>query len=141
MMTSFLSRSFRRTLHTQQEGKIVKNISAGQNLEVGPGLGRAIFRTFDDFTFNLLSFSFSQVKDQTWDILQEEGAIIEEAADDDIETDDEGGPQSFDEKVLGERVAMHVAAHSALAHSIMLDGGTDTRLGPASTDSDVEISK
>ncbi|KJA17616.1 hypothetical protein HYPSUDRAFT_46248 [Hypholoma sublateritium FD-334 SS-4] len=113
MMTSFLSRSFRRTLHTQQEGKIVKNISAGQNLEV---------------------------KDRTWDILREEGAIIEEAVDDDDdETDDEGGPQSFDEKVLGEKVAMHVTAHSALAHGTVLDGGTDARLGPASTDSDVEI--
>ena len=33
-MTSFLSRSFRRTLHAQHEGNIVKNISAGQNLEV-----------------------------------------------------------------------------------------------------------
>lgn len=36
MMSTFLSRSFRRTLHAQQEGKIIKNISAGQNLEVGP---------------------------------------------------------------------------------------------------------
>ncbi|KAF8958169.1 hypothetical protein BDZ97DRAFT_1842909 [Flammula alnicola] len=82
MMTSFLSRSFRRTLHSQQEGKIIKNISAGQNLEV---------------------------KDRTWDILREEGAVIEEAAEDDDGTEEEGGPQSFDEKVLGEKVTLQVA--------------------------------
>ncbi|KDR79882.1 hypothetical protein GALMADRAFT_61975 [Galerina marginata CBS 339.88] len=84
MMTSFLSRSFRRTLHIQQEGKIIKNISAGQNLEV---------------------------KDRTWDVLREEGAIIEEEAeeDDDDDTEEEGGPQSFDEKVvLAEQVALHL---------------------------------
>ena len=40
------------------------------------------------------------MKDQTWDILREQGAIIEEAADDDDDTEEEGEPQSFDEKVL-----------------------------------------
>lgn len=93
------------------------------------------------FTFNLLSFSSSQVKDRTWDILREEGAIIEEAAEDDDETDDEGGPQSFDEKALEEKVAMHVAAHSALTHGVLLDGGTAAGLGPVSTDLNVENSR
>ncbi|KIM35684.1 hypothetical protein M413DRAFT_326838 [Hebeloma cylindrosporum] len=76
MMASFLSRSFRRTLHGQHEGKLIKNISAGQNLEV---------------------------KDRTWDVLREQGAMIEEAADDDdgdSNTEEEGEPRSFDEKVL-----------------------------------------
>ncbi|KAF8155687.1 hypothetical protein B0H34DRAFT_714373 [Crassisporium funariophilum] len=85
-MTSFLSRSFRRTLHARQEGKIIKNISAGQNLEV---------------------------KDRTWDILREEDAIIEEALedDDDEDTEEEGGPQSFDEKqALAEKVTAHVSS-------------------------------
>ncbi|KAJ3492453.1 hypothetical protein NLJ89_g11233 [Agrocybe chaxingu] len=85
MMTSFLSQSFRRTLHAQHEGKIIKNISAGQNLEV---------------------------KDRTWGILREEGAIIEEAAedDDDEESEEEdGGPQSFDEKKVPPQVlSVHV---------------------------------
>ncbi|PPQ88786.1 hypothetical protein CVT25_010472 [Psilocybe cyanescens] len=82
MMSSFLSRSFRRTLHIQQEGKIVKNISAGQNLEV---------------------------KDRTWDILREEGALIEEEAEDDDGSEEDGVPQSFDEKkVLAKQVAMHL---------------------------------
>ena len=34
MITPFLSHSLRRLLHAEQEGKILKNISAGQNLEV-----------------------------------------------------------------------------------------------------------
>ncbi|KAF9479756.1 hypothetical protein BDN70DRAFT_906111 [Pholiota conissans] len=105
MMSSFLSRSFRRTLHAQQEGKIVKNISAGQNLEV---------------------------KDRTWDILREEGAIIEEAADDDEDgTEEDGGPRSFDEKVLEEKAAVHLVA-SDITH--FADGDivktAQNRLGP-----------
>ena len=40
-MASFLVRSFRRTQHALLEGKIVKNISVGQNLEV----------TFPPFSF------------------------------------------------------------------------------------------
>lgn len=33
-MTSFLVRSFRRMLHARHEGKIIKNLSTGQNLAV-----------------------------------------------------------------------------------------------------------
>lgn len=33
-MSSFLTRSFRRTLHASHEGQIIKAISSGQNLEV-----------------------------------------------------------------------------------------------------------
>ncbi|KAF8064149.1 hypothetical protein FPV67DRAFT_1503662 [Lyophyllum atratum] len=55
LVSSFLARSFRRTLHARHEGKIVKTISAGQNLEV---------------------------KDRAWLILREEGMVIEEPADD-----------------------------------------------------------
>ncbi|PPQ74920.1 hypothetical protein CVT26_011356 [Gymnopilus dilepis] len=84
LMTSFLARSFRRTLHIQYESKIIKNISAGQNLEV---------------------------KDRTWDVLREEGAILEEelVEDDDDDTEDEAGPRSFDEKAaLSNHVAMQI---------------------------------
>ncbi|KAJ7097878.1 hypothetical protein B0H15DRAFT_945449 [Mycena belliarum] len=56
VMSSFLARSFRRTVHARQEGRIVKALAAGQNLEV---------------------------KDQTWLILREEGMVVEEALDDD----------------------------------------------------------
>ncbi|KAF5384226.1 hypothetical protein D9615_003441 [Tricholomella constricta] len=55
LMSSFLARSFRRTLHARHEAKIVKTISAGQNLEV---------------------------KDRTWLILREEGMVIEEPVED-----------------------------------------------------------
>ncbi|KIL67469.1 hypothetical protein M378DRAFT_191514 [Amanita muscaria Koide BX008] len=51
VLSSFLARSFRRTVHLQREGTIVKNISAGQNLEV---------------------------QDRTWHILREEGYDLEE---------------------------------------------------------------
>jgi hypothetical protein len=34
VLSSFLARSLRRTLHARHEGQIVKSISAGQNLEV-----------------------------------------------------------------------------------------------------------
>ncbi|KAG5651341.1 hypothetical protein H0H81_009029 [Sphagnurus paluster] len=79
LMSSFLARTFRRTLHARHEGKIVKNISAGQNLEV---------------------------KDRTWLILREEGMIVEEAAEDD---DPGTEPASFDEKhELLEKVALHL---------------------------------
>ncbi|EGO03997.1 hypothetical protein SERLA73DRAFT_84202 [Serpula lacrymans var. lacrymans S7.3] len=55
VLSSFLARSFRRTLHAHHEGQIVKAMSSGQNLDV---------------------------IDKTWLILREQGAIIEEAADD-----------------------------------------------------------
>ncbi|KAJ6547615.1 hypothetical protein B0H19DRAFT_1075416 [Mycena capillaripes] len=61
VMSSFLARSFRRTVHARQEGRIVKAISAGQNLDV---------------------------KDRTWLILREEGMVVEEALDDDGEGGD-----------------------------------------------------
>ncbi|THV05369.1 hypothetical protein K435DRAFT_961137 [Dendrothele bispora CBS 962.96] len=54
LMSSFLTRSFRRTLHQRHEAQIVKPMTAGQNLEV---------------------------KDRTWLILREEGMIVEEAID------------------------------------------------------------
>ncbi|KAJ7219323.1 hypothetical protein GGX14DRAFT_591509 [Mycena pura] len=55
LMSSFMARSFRRTVHARQEGRIVKAISAGQNLDV---------------------------RERTWLILREEGMIIEEDPDD-----------------------------------------------------------
>lgn len=59
-VSSSLSRSLRRLLHSQHEGMIVKNLSAGQNLEVA---------------------------DRTWEIIRGEGAIIEEALENDIDQD------------------------------------------------------
>lgn len=70
LLQDFLSRSFRRTLHSQHEGQLVKAISASQNL---------------------------QVTDETWLILREQGAIVEEAADD--ENGEEG------EKVISEKLS------------------------------------
>lgn len=68
-MSSFLARSFRRTLHIHHEGRIVKAIASGQNLEV---------------------------VERTHLILREEGAVIEEAIDDDDE--DGGNEKDLNEK-------------------------------------------
>lgn len=125
MMASFLSRSFRRTLHEQQEGKIIKSISAGQNLEVSFQFKSCLsprspcssiysfFYLFSDSDSDSDLRSALQVKYRTWDILREEGAIIEEEKEDDDDNDEseeeDGGPQSFDEKqMLAEQVAMHL---------------------------------
>ncbi|KAF7983156.1 hypothetical protein HWV62_23376 [Athelia sp. TMB] len=58
VMSTFLARSFRRTLHAQHEGQIVKAISSGQNL---------------------------QVADEAWLVLREQGAMLEEGEDGDAE--------------------------------------------------------
>lgn len=70
-MASFLSRSFRRTQHAKNEGQIIKAISSGQNVEV---------------------------VEQSYLVIREQGAVIEEAAEeDDIE----------DEKAFSEKVGLH----------------------------------
>ncbi|KAH0578609.1 hypothetical protein H2248_003747 [Termitomyces sp. 'cryptogamus'] len=82
LMSSFLARSFRRTVHARHEGKIVKTLSSGQNLEV---------------------------KDRTWLILREEGAIIEEPLEQGDGGGEATGPESFDEKLInGEKFALHL---------------------------------
>ncbi|KIJ62130.1 hypothetical protein HYDPIDRAFT_189201 [Hydnomerulius pinastri MD-312] len=82
-LTPYLTRSLRRTLHTSHEGQIVKSICAGQNLAA---------------------------LEATWEVLREEGCIVEEAVSDDEDGEEfgefeggkggEGGEgKSFDEKV------------------------------------------
>ncbi|KAH9918038.1 hypothetical protein B0H21DRAFT_847492 [Amylocystis lapponica] len=81
VLSTFLTRSLRRTLHAQHEGQIVKAVSAGENLAVA---------------------------ERTWLVLREQGALVEEADDDDEGVDEsqglgaeaeKGAPASFDEKV------------------------------------------
>ncbi|KAL0959788.1 hypothetical protein HGRIS_011474 [Hohenbuehelia grisea] len=95
-ISSFLTKSFRRTLHTMHEGQIVKMISAGQNLEV---------------------------KDRAWLILREDGAMIEEAdSDADPDAGDvEGGGSSFDEKgSFAEKIEAEMLAREP-PHVIAID--------------------
>ena len=87
VLSSFLARSFRRTLHAHHESQIVKAISASENLAVA---------------------------ERTWAILRDEGAVIEEAVDDDDDPADEkaGGEHGAVEKValglhLDEKVGLH----------------------------------
>lgn len=51
-LSTFLSRSFRRTLHTRHESLLIKAIASCENLEVS---------------------------ERTWEVVREQGAIIEEA--------------------------------------------------------------
>ncbi|KAF9495136.1 hypothetical protein BDN71DRAFT_1559699 [Pleurotus eryngii] len=103
-MSSFLTRSLRRTLHTVHEGQIVKMISSGQNLEV---------------------------KDRTWAILREQGAIIEEAVE-----DEDGSATSYDEKSsLSEKVALLGDERRRDAHEIHVNG-VDHASAPSWTSDD-----
>jgi len=124
MITPFLSHSLRRLLHAEQEGKILKNISAGQNLEV------------DLFFLLFIYVAFSeihQVKHRTWLILRDEGAIIEEATEDD-DTEESSEPKSFDEK--GDQLSQNIALHVTPSHQLLpsVNGGS---LNAGLGDSDV----
>lgn len=74
-LSTYLTRSLRRTQHIAHEGQIVRAICAGQNLAV---------------------------LESTFEVLREEGAIVEEAVSDDEEGGkvEEGVVKSFDEKVV-----------------------------------------
>ncbi|KAG6827884.1 hypothetical protein H0H92_010093 [Tricholoma furcatifolium] len=94
LMTSFLARSFRRTLHARHEGKILKTISAGQNLEV---------------------------KDRTWLILREEGAIVEEPIEH-AGASGGGGPESYAEKQgLGEKLALQLSGVPPVSEEVHVE--------------------
>ena len=70
-LSTFLSRSFRRTLHAHHESLLIKAIASCENLEVS---------------------------ERTWEVVREQGAIVEEA----VETeDDESVAEGLHEKVGG----------------------------------------
>ncbi|KAH7919296.1 hypothetical protein BV22DRAFT_1199560 [Leucogyrophana mollusca] len=91
-LSGFLARSSRRTLHARHEGMLVKGVCAGENLEV---------------------------MDKTWLVLRDQGAIVEEAADDSDEDEGEDGGEKVsvvDEKaaaVLADRLARKVGSGGA----------------------------
>ena len=88
VLSSFLSRSFRRTLHEHHESQLVKALSASENLAVA---------------------------EKTWLVLREEGAVIEEPVEDEDEGANGEAGESADglvEKVglalqLNEKVGLH----------------------------------
>ncbi|KAL1739413.1 hypothetical protein HDZ31DRAFT_49439, partial [Schizophyllum fasciatum] len=107
-LSTFLTRSFRRTLHARHEGKLVKAISAGQNLAV---------------------------KDRSWHVIRERGALVEEAGD-------EGGGEAEGE-IVDEKAALEgqvVNEKGALAETdeqVLLSGTEWT--GPQTMDVHVSI--
>ena len=123
ILSTFVTRSLRRTLHAHHEGQIVKAISQGQNLAVA---------------------------EQSWEIIREQGAIVEEPLEDeeedaigeklglDLGERVHGEPASFNEKV-----ALHAADFQPDDEG---DGGVvDINVSPeengllaSSPDSDVE---
>ncbi|CDO71043.1 hypothetical protein BN946_scf184844.g47 [Trametes cinnabarina] len=92
ILSTFVTRSLRRTLHEHHEGQIIKAISQGQNLAVA---------------------------EQTWEIIRQEGAIIEEPLEDEEDTGIgeklgldlgervQGEPASFNEKIVLPPVDLH----------------------------------
>jgi hypothetical protein len=113
-MSSFLVRSFRRTQHALLEGKIVKNISVGQNLEV----------TTPSFRSGRVLMWKVKVKDKSWKILRDDGAVIEEAVpEDELEDGEEGGEAEGEKGVLSEKIAEARGVVHALRLSV--NGGRD----------------
>ena len=108
-MASFLVRSFRRTQHALLEGKIVKNISVGQNLEV----------TFPPFRSGRVLMWMVKVRDRSWKILRDEGAVIEET---DPEDELEDGEEEGEKGVLSEKIAEARGVVHALRLSAKRDG-------------------
>lgn len=78
-LSPFLTHSFRRTLHAKHEGQVIKAMCAAQNSKVFEG---------------------------SYFVFREQGAIIEEADD---EEDGDGEPESFNEKDgLAEKITLHL---------------------------------
>lgn len=95
-LSSFLTHSFRRTLNAKHEGQIIKAICAGQNSEVSTHSQAMLWPN-----------GSLQVFERSYLVFREQGAIIEEADDDD--EDGIGEPESFDEKSgLAEKIALHL---------------------------------
>ncbi|PSR76572.1 hypothetical protein PHLCEN_2v8330 [Hermanssonia centrifuga] len=99
LLSSFVSRSLRRTLHARHEGQIVKAISASQNLAVS---------------------------EETWQIIREQGAVVEEAVDDD---DDDDDGEVVDEKGLAEKVGLALQLNEKVGlHGYDADDGRDAHI-------------
>lgn len=116
ILSTFVTRSLRRTLHAHHEGQIVKAISTGQNLAVA---------------------------EQTWSVIREQGAIVEEPADDDDEGEDEGGGEGA-EKLgleLGERVQGEPASFNEKLglHDVHFDAAAPDDAGGEEDVVDIEV--
>ena len=85
VLSTFVSRSLRRTLHARHEGQIVKAISQGQNLAIA---------------------------ENTWAVIREQGMVIEEPISGDEDEDEEGEKLGLD---LGDRVAGEPASFNEKA--------------------------
>ncbi|KAI0641370.1 hypothetical protein C8Q79DRAFT_990403 [Trametes meyenii] len=100
VLSTFVTRSLRRTLHAHHEGQIVKAISQGQNLAV---------------------------VDSSWDVIREQGAIVEEPLED-------GEDEDVGEKLgleLGERVQGEPASFNEKGplHTLALQPEVDDQEG------------
>lgn len=101
-MSSFLARSLRRTIHAQLEENIIKNLSAGQDLDYV----MAFFSPPSHPPISNLFFFY--VKDWTWEDLREADSFIED--NEDTEEEKVLGPQSFDEKqAFANEFAVHLS--------------------------------
>lgn len=108
LLSSFVTRSLRRSLHARHEGQLVKAISASENLAVA---------------------------DAAWRVLREQGAMLEEALDGDEDGDGEEVDEKAGEKVgleldlggsgqVNEKVGLH-ELHPEAQGGEARDGGGD----------------
>lgn len=118
LVSSFLSRSFRRSLHDVYEGQILKQLSAGQNLQV-----RRFTRLFSQSPMHLL-----QTSELAFEAFAAAGAMIEEsngeeqdksAEEDDLKQVDseEETPDGAEIKELGARIGEKLAEKRRLDHA------------------------
>ncbi|KAL4242308.1 Vam6/VPS39/TRAP1 family protein [Abortiporus biennis] len=100
ILSTFLTRSFRRTLHTRHELLLVKGITFSENMAVS---------------------------DKTWTILREEGAIVEEAVDDE------------DGDVEGEKLEEKMVVDGGLAEGLGLELNEKAAIHAANDVVDIEV--
>ena len=137
MMSSFLARSLRRTMHAQLEKNIIKNLSAGVNYEYVMIPSSSV-----PSSHSLSLILFFYIKDWTWEDLRDADLFIEEEVSDNEEAEDEKAlePQSFDEKkAFAKEFAVHLPAAKLVVTGLNEGGvvaiGTGRR-GDTSVDDD-----
>lgn len=87
LVSSFLSRSFRRSLHQEYEGQILKQLSAGENLQVSYAywIDQCLTNSFQTSEYALAAFASAGA------MIEESGGDVEEVnGSSDSEADSQG---------------------------------------------------
>ena len=125
MMSSFLARSLRRTMHAQLEKNIIKNLSAGLNFEYVMIPSSSVPSPLSSFSNPVFFF---YIKDWTWEDIRDADLFFEEEVSDNEDTEEEKAlePQSFDEK---KAFAKEFAAHLSPAKLVVTNLNEGVAIG------------